>query len=132
MEHINEALLNSVVLILTAVIGVIGKYVRDIIVIKIEDIKKNTTATEQTIIQNVGMTTVQAVEQLFKDIHGEAKFKKALDIFLKEMNAIGINVTGSQARTVIEAAVLELQESTVVLEDFLTGTTKNHEVAIEQ
>ena len=57
--------------------------------------------------KDVARTVVQAVEQIYKDLHGEDKLNKALEAASEMLTAQGIHVTGLELRTLIESAVGE-------------------------
>ena len=57
--------------------------------------------------KDVARTVVQAVEQIYKDLHGEDKLNKALEAASEILTAQGIHVTGLELRTLIEDAVGE-------------------------
>ena len=57
--------------------------------------------------KDVVRTVVQAVEQIYKDLHGEDKLNKALETASEILTAQGIHVTGLELRTLIEDAVGE-------------------------
>ena len=57
--------------------------------------------------KDVARTVVQAVEQIYKDLHGEDKLNKALEAASEMLTAQGIHVTGLELRTLIEDAVGE-------------------------
>ena len=57
--------------------------------------------------KDVARTVVQAVEQIYKDLHGEDKLNKALEAASEMLTAQGIHVTGLELRTLIENAVGE-------------------------
>ena len=57
--------------------------------------------------KDVARTVVQAVEQIYKDLHGEDKLNKALEAASEILTAQGIHVTGLELRTLIESAVGE-------------------------
>ena len=57
--------------------------------------------------KDVARTVVQAVEQIYKDLHGEDKLNKALETASEMLTEQGIHVTGLELRTLIEDAVGE-------------------------
>jgi len=60
--------------------------------------------------RDVAKTVVMAVEQICKDMHGEAKFEKALEWLCALLQERGIEVTPLEARALIEAAVGEFNK----------------------
>ena len=57
--------------------------------------------------KDVVRTVVLAVEQIYKDLHGEDKLNKALETASEILTAQGIHVTGLELRTLVEDAVGE-------------------------
>lgn len=61
--------------------------------------------------QAVAKTVVQAVEQIYKDLHGEEKLNKALESASEMLAEKGIAITDLELRMLIEAAVAEFNEA---------------------
>lgn len=61
--------------------------------------------------QAVAKTVVQAVEQIYKDLHGEEKLDMAIDSATEMLAEKGITVTELEIRMLIEAAVGEFNEA---------------------
>lgn len=59
----------------------------------------------------VAKTVVQAVEQIYKDLHGEEKLNKALESASEMLAEKGITVTDLEMRMLIEAAVGEFNKA---------------------
>lgn len=59
----------------------------------------------------VAKTVVQAVEQVYKDLHGEEKLDKALESASEMLAEKGITVTELEMRMLIEAAVAEFNKA---------------------
>lgn len=57
--------------------------------------------------QNVAKTCVKAVEQIYKDLHGDDKLQKALESASEMLAIKNIAVTDIELRMLIEAAVAE-------------------------
>lgn len=55
--------------------------------------------------KDVVNTVVDAVEQIYKDLHGEEKLNKALEAASAMLKAEGITVTDLELKMLIEAAV---------------------------
>lgn len=53
---------------------------------------------------------VGAVEQLYKDLHGEDKYNKAVEHITELLNAKGLGITEDEMRIMIEAAVNKLNQ----------------------
>ena len=61
--------------------------------------------------QAVAKTVVQAVEQIYKDLHGEEKLNKALESASEMLAEKGIAITDLELRMLIEAAVAEFNDA---------------------
>ena len=61
--------------------------------------------------QAVAKTVVQAVEQIYKDLHGEEKLNKALESASEMLAEKGIAITDLELRMLIEAAVAEFNNA---------------------
>lgn len=61
--------------------------------------------------KDVAKTVVQAVEQVYKDLHGEEKLNKALESASEMLAEKGIMVTELEMRMLIEAAVSEFNKA---------------------
>ena len=59
------------------------------------------TQTKKDVVE----TVVQAVEQLYKDLHGREKLNKALEMAVELLDEKGITATETELHTLIEAAV---------------------------
>lgn len=53
---------------------------------------------------------VQFVEQVYKDLHGDAKLDAALAVFEEMLNEKNINATVLEMKVLLEAAVAEFNE----------------------
>lgn len=60
--------------------------------------------------RKVAYTVVQAIEQLYKDLSGPEKLRKAMEAAAKMLAAEGIEVTGLELRMMLEAAVGEFND----------------------
>jgi len=61
--------------------------------------------------KDVAKTVVKAVEQIYKDLHGEEKLNKALESASEMLAEKGIMVTDLEMRMLIEAAVSEFNKA---------------------
>ena len=61
--------------------------------------------------QDVARTCVKAVEQIYKDLHGEEKFRKALEAASEMLMNNNITITDIELRMLIEAAVAEFNDA---------------------
>lgn len=73
--------------------------------------------------KDVARTVVQAVEQIYKDLHGDEKLNKAMERASVMLEEQGVHVTTLELRTLIEDAVGEFNgvfwadNTAVVIED---------------
>ena len=86
--------------ILTALAGYIGVWVKSLYTKYINDKTK----------QDVVKTCVSAVEQLYKDLHGEEKYNKVVESVSEMLMEKGITITDLELKMLIEAAVGEFNE----------------------
>jgi len=61
--------------------------------------------------QDVAKTCVKAIEQIYKDLHGEDKLNKALEAASEMLMTKNITVTDIELRMLIEAAVAEFNDA---------------------
>ena len=59
--------------------------------------------TKRTIVKDI----VQAVEQIYTDLHGQDKFNAAAEAFRQELDWYGITITEQEMQVLIESAVNE-------------------------
>lgn len=115
-EFINEygmTLINSILMALMGYLGVVikklyQKYVND--------------STKQA----VAKTVVNAVEQLYKDLHGEEKYQKAVEAMHDMLVEKGIEISELEIKMLIEGAVREFNTAIGKTDD---GNNKNVEVS---
>lgn len=86
---------------LTAIAGYLGIVVKNLYTKYINDKTK----------QNVAKTCVKAVEQIYKDLHGEEKLQKALEAASEMLMNKNITITDIELRMLIEAAVAEFNDA---------------------
>lgn len=87
--------------ILTAIAGYIGIVIKNLYQKYINDKTK----------QDVAKTVVQAVEQMYKDLHGDEKLQKALEAASDMLMTKGITISDIELRMLIEAAVAEFNDA---------------------
>ena len=86
--------------ILTALAGYLGVVIKNLCQKYLNDKTK----------QDVAKTCVKAVEQIYKDLHGEEKFNKALECISDMLAEKGITVSEIEMKMLIESAVAEFNE----------------------
>ena len=97
-NYISENGVEIISVIVTAIFGFIGVLAKKLYN-KIID-EKN-----EKIVEKVVRYCVQAVEQLYKDLHGEEKLDKVIGAVTDILNEKGITVTDLELRMLIESAV---------------------------
>ena len=83
--------------VLTAIAGFLGTQIKRVYAQYVTDKTK----------REVAKTCVKAVEQLYKDIHGEEKKQKAIESITAMLAEKGISITELEINMLIEAAVAE-------------------------
>lgn len=99
-QFINEYGTTILYTILTALAGYIDIWVKSLYTKYINDKTK----------QDVVKTCVSAVEQLYKDFHGEEKYNKVVESVSEMLMEKGITITDLELKMLIEAAVGEFNE----------------------
>ena len=87
--------------VITALAGYIGIVVKNLYTKYVNDQTK----------KDVVRTVVQGVEQIYKDLHGEEKLRKAMEAASEMFSEKGIHVTEFEMRMLIEAAVGEFNDA---------------------
>ena len=100
-EFINEYGAQILYAIITGIAGYIGIVLKNLCTKYINDKTKAAVAK----------TAVQFVEQVYKDLHGEAKLNEALNAASEMLAEKGITVSDMELRVLIEAAVAEFNEA---------------------
>lgn len=100
-EFISEYGTTILYAILTALAGYLGIVIKRLYTKFVNDKTK----------QAVAKTVVQAIEQIYKDLHGEEKLNKALESMSEMLAEKGITITDLEMRMLIEAAVAEFNEA---------------------
>ena len=100
-EFINEYGLQLMYMAITAIAGWLGIVVKGLVKKHLDDKTKLAVAK----------TTVQYVEQVCKDLHGEEKLNEALSAASDMLAEKGIAITDLELRVLIEAAVAEFNEA---------------------
>ena len=87
--------------VITFVATYLGTYLKKVL-------KKNLDTKTK---QDVAKTCVKAVEQIYKDLHGDEKLQKALVAASDMLQSEKIAVTDIELRMLIEAAVAEFNDA---------------------
>lgn len=105
--------------ILTAIAGALGIWVKSLYTEYVND------KTKEKIVR----ICVGAVEQLYKDLHGEEKYNKVVESVVEMLGEKGITISELELKMLIEATVAEFNETFKKTETTaIKGTT---EVATE-
>lgn len=109
--------------VLTALAGYIGIVAKNLYTKYVNDKTK----------QAVAKTVVQAVEQIYTDLHGDEKLNKALEAASEMLAEKGITITDLEMRMLIEAVLAEFnrafeKENTDATEDTTEGTAENNHI----
>ena len=83
--------------LLVAIAGALGTWFGKIYKKYIND------KTKQTVVR----VCVKAVEQLYKDLHGEDKYNKAVEAVVEMLNLKGITITELEIKMLIESTCQE-------------------------
>lgn len=86
--------------IFTALAGYLGIVVKNLYQKHVND------STKKAVVK----TCVQAVEQLYQDLHGEDKYNKVVESVTDMLNEKGITITDIEMKMLIEAAVGEFNK----------------------
>lgn len=99
-EFINEYGMTILYTLLTAFAGYIGLWIKKLYTKYINDKTK----------REVVKICVQAVEQLYKDLHGEEKYNEVVSSVSQMLEEKGISITELEIKMLIEATVGEFNE----------------------
>ena len=95
MNQIQPLIINSAVVVLTSIVSYVGIKVKKFFE------EKADTETKKRIVK----TTCQYVNQVYKDLDGDAKLEKAKENILEQLNEQGLQITDLELRVLIEATV---------------------------
>lgn len=87
--------------ILTAIAGYLGIWVKQLYTKYVND------KTKEAVVK----TCVKAVEQLYKDLHGEEKYQEVVEAAAAMLNEKGITITDLELKMLIESAVCEFNKA---------------------
>lgn len=100
-EYLSQFGFEIVSLLFTGILGLLGLIAKKIAQKVLNDKTK----------ENIARIAVRAVEQMYKDLHGEEKLIKALEAAAKLLTDKGITVTEYELRILLEDAVGEFNEA---------------------
>ena len=107
MEQLQATIINGIVSILVVLVGLAFTGVKGFIKTKASELKAKTDAKNYELAKSITQTVVNAVEQIFKDIHGASqdKFQAAFDNLTNELEKAGINLDDESKKVLIESVV---------------------------
>lgn len=100
-EFISQYGATIIYTILTAIVGALGTWIGRVYKKYINDKTKN----------DVAKTVVQAVEQIYKDLHGEDKYNKAVDAIVEMLGEKNIAITELEIKMLIESCCNEFTKT---------------------
>ena len=100
-EFISEYGATILYAIITAIAGYVGMVVKTLYQRYIND------QTKKSVVK----TVVQAVEQIYVDLHGEEKLNKAIEAASEMLTEKGIGITELELRMLLESAVGEFNNA---------------------
>ena len=99
-EFINQYGMTILYALITGIAGYIGIWIKSLYTKYINDKTK----------KDVVKTCVRAVEQLYKDLHGEEKYNEVMKSASEMLAVKGITITELEIKMLIEAAVGEFND----------------------
>ena len=99
-EFINQYGMTILYALLTGIAGYVGIFIKSLYTKHINDKTK----------KDVVKTCVQAVEQLYKDLHGEEKYSEVVKSASEMLELKGITISELEIKMLIEAAVGEFND----------------------
>ena len=101
MDQVYQSLIALAVAGISALASYIG--------VQLKSIYKERVNTK--IKKDVARTVVRAIEQLYKDLHGEDKYNKAVEALTEMLEEKGIVIGELEIRMLIESAVNEFNNT---------------------
>lgn len=93
--------------LLTALAGYVGIAIKNLYKKIVNDKTK----------RNVVKTCVKAVEQLYKELHGEEKYEKCVEACTEMLAERGLSITEIELKMLIESAVGEINKAIAEVEE---------------
>lgn len=106
LEVLTPAVLNLISTIVFCALGVVGYKAKQVYQKYID------TQIEKDVVN----TTVNYIEQVYKDIHGDEKLQKAINLVVENLMSKGITINEGQIEQLIESAVYGLNQGWSKLE----------------
>lgn len=111
-EFLTSQALEIIFVFIATILGVVGIRAKTMLSDFLD------TKTKVIVIDNV----VKAVEQMYKDLHGEEKLEKAVEKVEDILNDKGIPISGSEMRVLIESAVQQFNTGWATLKSEIDET----------
>lgn len=92
----------------TQILGAILTAIAGVLAVAVKQLATKYINTE--IKQNLAKTAVKAVEQVYKDIHGEEKLAKAMEYLSTALKEYNIEISTAEMKLLLEAAVGEFNK----------------------
>lgn len=107
MEQLQTTIVNGIVSILVVLVGLAFTGLKGFIQTKATELKAKTDAKNYELAKSITHTVVNAVEQIFKDVHdaSEDKFKDAETKLTNELAKVGITLDDVSKKVLIESVV---------------------------
>ena len=107
MEQLQATIINGIVSVLVVLVGLAFTGLKGFIQTKVSELKAKTDAKNYELAKSITHTVVNAVEQIFKDVHNssEDKFQAAFDNLTNELEKAGINLDDASKKVLIESVV---------------------------
>lgn len=111
MEALQEVIVNAAISVVTVLIGVAVSALKQWLDAKRNEVETKRGVEQLEIVDRVAYSTVNYVEQVYKDVGGNEKLMRALAAAQTELRNKGISITDEQLRLFIESAVKQANES---------------------
>lgn len=121
-EFMNEYATTFLYAIVTAIAGYIGIVMKNLYQKYVNDKTKKAVAK----------TVVNAVEQLYKDLHGQEKYDKAVEAMSQMLADKGITISDIEIKMLIEAAVAEFNNSFIEVGEIASENIDDNSAVSEQ
>jgi hypothetical protein len=107
MEQLQTTIINGIVSVLVVLVGLAFTGLKEFIQTKASELKAKTDAKNYELAKSITHTVVNAVEQIFKDVHdaSQDKFEQASEFLSSELAKNGIVLDEESKRVLIESVV---------------------------
>ena len=107
MEQLQATIINGIVSVLVVLVGLAFTGLKGFIQTKASELKAKTDAKNYELAKSITHTVVNAVEQIFKDVHdaSQDKFQEAFVNLTSELEKVGINLDNASKKVLIESVV---------------------------